>query len=248
MYERDGKFMKLLVCDVEGTIFKPHMIKSSLHASYIWTKIASTLGKDAEKEELLTQKKWRNNDYGFSPSGQAYMNWVKDTIKIHKKYGLTKDIFDSVINSAEYVDGVEEFFSRLNRKDYIPVLISGGIQNLSFKACEDLNIEKQNSFSSCEYFFDINGKVDENLTFLNTSNFFGKSEMVKIVLRKYGLDDTDWIFIGDGINDVGIALDSPISIGIDPIKELGKVIDYSYIDFNELMNDSTLLAKERLII
>ncbi|MGD9567050.1 MAG: HAD family hydrolase [Sedimentibacter sp.] len=240
--------MKLLVCDVEGTIFKPHMIKSSLHASYIWTKIAATLGKDAEKEEIITQKKWRDNDYGFSASGQAYMNWVKDTIKIHKKHGLTKEIFDNVINSAEYVDGAEEFFKRLNRKEYIPVLISGGIQNLSFKACEDLNIEKQNSFSSCEYFFDNNGKVDENLTFLNTSNFFGKHEMVKIVLRKYGLNSDDWIFIGDGINDVGIALDSPISIGIDPIKELAKVIDYSYIDFYELMNDPTLLEKERLII
>ena len=240
--------MKLLVCDVEGTIFKPHMIKSSLHASYIWTKIATELGKDAEKEEIATQRKWRNNEYGFSASGQAYMNWVKETIRIHKKYGLTKQLIDTVINSAEYVDGVEEFFSKINRSEYIPVLISGGIQNLSFKACEDLNIEKQNSFSACEYFFDANGKINENLTFLNTSNFFGKHEMVKIVLRKYGLSDNDWIFIGDGINDVAIAIDSPLSIGIEPVKELAKIIDFSYNNFYELMNDSKFLEKERLII
>lgn len=72
--------------------------------------------------------------------------------------------------------------------------------------------------------------------------------MVKIVLKKYSLNENDWIFIGDGINDVSIAQHSPISIGINPIAELKKVVDYSYDDFYELMSDSTLLEKERLVI
>lgn len=206
------------------------------------------MGKDAEKEELKTQKRWKNGEYGSDLKGKAYMNWVKDTVTIHKKYGLSKEVLDKVINSASYVNGAENFFSRLNRSEYIPVLISGGIQNLSFKACKDLNIEKHNSFSAGEYFFDINGKIDDKITFLNTSNFFGKQEMVKIVLKKYSLNENDWIFIGDGINDVSIAQHSPISIGINPIAELKKVVDYSYDDFYELMSDSTLLEKERLVI
>lgn len=240
--------MKLLVCDVEGTIFKSHIIKDSLHASYIWTRIASELGEDAEKEELITQKKWENEEYGSGLKGQAYMDWVKDTVAIHKKYGLSRELLKKIIDSAIYIDGAEEFFSRLNRSEYIPVLISGGLQNLSFKACKDLNIEKHNSFSAGEYFFDTKGKIDDKITFLNTSNFFGKHEMVKIVLRKYGLNENDWIFIGDGINDVSIAQYSPISIGINPIQKLKEVVDYSYDDFYELMNDSTLLMKERLVI
>lgn len=48
--------MKLLVCDVEGTIFEPHMIKDAEHASYIWTKIVDVLGESAKREEIQTQK------------------------------------------------------------------------------------------------------------------------------------------------------------------------------------------------
>lgn len=70
----------------------------------------------------------------------------------------------------------------------------------------------------------------------------------QIVLRKYGLNENDWIFIGDGINDVSIAEYAPLSIGINPVSELAKVVDYSYKDFNELMNDSTLLERERMVI
>ena len=55
--------MKLLVCDVEGTIFRPHMIKDSQHASYIWTAIATALGKNAEREEIRTQEKWNRGEY-----------------------------------------------------------------------------------------------------------------------------------------------------------------------------------------
>ena len=97
--------MKLLVCDVEGTIFKPHMIKSAQHASYIWTAIAAALGKDAEREEILTQKKWALGGYGHRQDGQAYIDWVNDTIRIHMKYGLNKDIFDRLIDDAPYIDG-----------------------------------------------------------------------------------------------------------------------------------------------
>lgn len=50
--------MKLIICDVEGTIFQPHMIKDARHASYIWTVIAEFLGKEAEQQEIDTQKKW----------------------------------------------------------------------------------------------------------------------------------------------------------------------------------------------
>ncbi len=66
--------MKLLVFDVEGTIFNPHTIKDSLHASYIWTKIATQLGEEAEKEEIKTQMKWENGGYGSNLKGKAYMD------------------------------------------------------------------------------------------------------------------------------------------------------------------------------
>jgi len=144
--------MRLLVFDVEGTIFKPCSISDdSPHASYSWTRIAKEIG--AEAEELKTQREWEKGHYGSRESGASYFDWVKETISIHKSKGLVRETFDRIVDEAEYVDGVEKFFEQLNRELYIPILISGGIQNLSIRACKDLNIQKENSYAACEYFF-----------------------------------------------------------------------------------------------
>jgi len=240
--------MKLLVCDVEGTIFEPHMIKDAEHASYIWTKIADDLGEDAKAEEIQTQKKWKEGGYGFKVSGTAYMKWVQATIEIHEKYRLSTEKFNQIINNAPYVPGVKDFFAKLNRAEYIPVLISGGIQNLNTKACTDLGIERENSFAACEYYFKLNGKIDWGLTFVNSCNFWGKEEIVKLLLRKHGLGCNDWIFIGDGVNDISIAEKASLSIGINPIGKLEDVVDYSFTDFNELIACKGLIDKTNIII
>ena len=239
--------MKLLVCDIEGTIFQPHMIKSAQHASYIWTAIAEALGKDAEREEINTQRKWRDGGYGQYNTGAAYMDWVNASIEIHKQYDLTQSTFDELIRKAPYMRGVEEFFSRLNRNEYIPVFISGGIQNLNRKACADLDVDIDDSYASCEYFFNHAGKIDDSMTLSNTCNFYGKHELIRIALRKHGLGDNDWIFIGDGINDVDVAKGAPLSIGIAPIDELREVATYSFEDFEELLQCSELLSGQRLL-
>jgi phosphoserine phosphatase len=239
--------MKLLVCDIEGTIFQPHMIKSAQHASYIWTAIAEALGKDAEQAEINTQQKWRDNKYGKFDTVAAYMEWVNDSISIHKKFGLKQKIFAELIQNAPYVQGVQRFFSILNRDEYIPVFISGGIQNLNQKACRDLDVDIRNSYASCEYYFDHKGDIDTDLTFLNTCNFYGKQELIQISLRRHNLGPSDWIFIGDGINDVSVAESAPLSIGIAPINELREVTDYSFDNFDELLLCTELLDSYSLI-
>ena len=239
---------KLLVCDIEGTIFKPHQIKSAQHASYIWTSIAEALGKDAEKEEIITQRKWRSGGYGDYNTGTAYIKWVNDSIAIHRKYHLNKQTFDQLIEDAPYYEGVVEFFSKLDRSKYIPVFVSGGIQNLNHKACRDLNVDYSDSYASCEYFFyEDSGKLNTELTFENTCDFFGKHELIQIALRRHGLGPNDWVFIGDGINDVSVASIAPLSIGISPVDELRDVATYSFDDFNGIMNCQELLDKAEFL-
>ncbi len=241
------KNLKLLVCDVEGTIFQSYKIKSAQHASYIWTAIAESLGKEAEREEINTQKKWRDGGYGSRQDGKAYIDWVNDTIRIHMKYKLNKKQFSQLIYKAPYIDGVVDFFKQLDRNNYIPILISGGIQNLNERACEELGIDLDNSYASCKYFFNDKGQIEEELTFSNTCNFFGKQEIVKIALRKYGLSNSDWVFIGDGINDVSVAewaaTQNAVSIGISPVDELKKVVTYSYDNFSNMMIDNNFMYK-----
>ena len=239
--------MKLLVCDVEGTIFQPHKIKSAQHDSYIWTAIAERLGEEAEREEIKTQEKWREGVYGPKKDGNAYLNWINDSIKIHIGQKLGEKDFVQLIGEAPYTDGVVEFFARLDRSKYIPVLISGGIQNLNERACRELGIDLDNSYAACKYFFTGDDVIDGDLTFTNTCDFYGKHELVRIALRKYGLGKSDWVFIGDGINDVSVskwaASQAVVSIGINPVEAMRKAATRSYDNFSRMMEDKELMDK-----
>ena len=237
--------MKLLVCDIEGTIIQPCNFPGTEHNSYIWTAIAKALGEDAMREELETQRKWARREYDAC-RGNPYLQWVNDSIKIHRRFHLKRMEFERIIDRAVYVRGVQEFFRRLDRNAYIPVFVSGGMQNLNRKACRDLHVATEDSYAACEYFFDSDNEIDENLTFMNTSNFHGKRELIDVSLRKYGLGKDDWLFIGDGVNDIEVAKAAPLSIGIDPNKSTKEYWTYVFEDFYNLLGNGRLLQEHGL--
>jgi phosphoserine phosphatase len=55
------------------------------------------------------------------------------------------------------------------------------------------------------------------------------------MVREYGLSPNEWLFVGDGANDVPIARTAPISVGYRPHPELRKVVTHVIHDFNELL-------------
>lgn len=208
--------MKLLVMDVEGTLFKATMkIDGTDYPSTMWQPIAYALGEAAMEEERRSHEKWDNLEY------KNYMEWVKATIDIHKKYSLRKETFDSLIQKAEYSEGVVEFFNRLNRTEWVPVLISGGFQNLIRRAQNELDIEY--GFGACEYHFDDYGYLESYN--LQPSDFDGKTKFIDNLIREFKLNKkTDWVFIGDGKNDEPIAKQAPLAFGMNAHEKL-KAID-----------------------
>jgi len=226
--------MKLLVCDIEGTIFQAkYKIDGTDYASTMWQPLAKALGEKAIKEELLTHKKWENKEY------DNYIQWVEATIDIHKKYKLNKDIFFGLIEDAEYCNGVVDFFADLDRSKYIPVFISGGFQELVRRAQGDLNVNYGQG--ACEYFFDKNSGI-MNTYGVTPCDFEGKFDYIKYLFQIYDLDPIeDWVFIGDGKNDVDIAAKAPLAIGINAHEDLQKVVQYTVNNFSEIMK---ILIKE----
>jgi phosphoserine phosphatase len=225
--------MKLLVCDVEGTIFKANFkIDGTDYSSTMWQPIAEKLGDAAIEEERKTHKKWDNLEYN------NYLDWVKATIDIHKKYSLRKKDFEELINKAEFNEGVIEFFNKLNRNEWMPVLISGGFQNLIRKAQNELDIEY--GFGACEYFFDDCGHLEHYN--IQPSDFDGKIHFLDILLKTHKLNKkTDWVFIGDGKNDEAIAKIAPMVFGINPHEKL-KAID-NLIEINSFIDIIPYLEK-----
>lgn len=218
--------MKLIVFDVEGTLFKTQIrLPGTAFSSTIWQSIAQALGPDAINEEVNTHKKWKNGEYA------SYLEWVRDTIAIHKRYQLTESVFNDIIKHAKYNDGVIKTIKRIDRSKYELVAISGGFRELTIRIQRDLEII--HCFAACEYIFNNNGQIQ--MYNLLPCDFSGKFDFIQLMLREYQLSSKDWIFVGDGANDVPIAKLAPLSIGYNPHEQLRKVVTYTIENFEDIL-------------
>ncbi|MDD5022365.1 MAG: haloacid dehalogenase-like hydrolase [Endomicrobiaceae bacterium] len=224
---------KLFVCGVDGTLFTPNKIEDTDISSNCWQSIARILGEGAIEEEKKNHKKWQNSEF------ENYTEWVQASYCMHKKYGLKKEQFDAVIDNIFYNNGVEDFFKKLDRTKWEPVVISGGFQNLIHKAEEDLDITR--GYGACEYKFDKAGYLDK-LHELHPSDFKGKIDFLKIIIKNLKLNiKTDWVFVGDDKNDIEIAKIAPLSFCINPHKDLKNIKNIieikSFMDILPYIND-----------
>jgi phosphoserine phosphatase len=216
--------VKLLVLDVEGTIFESMRLPETAIASSVWQAVAVALGPSAVEEEVATHAVWERGGY------RSYLEWMIATIEIHRRYGLSKEIFQRIVSGIRYNANVEETVKAISREKYVPVLVSGGVRELTARAQLDLMI--QHAFSACEYLFDESGVLrGYNLL---PCDFDGKLDFIKLMLREYGLGPTDWVFVGDGKNDVPVARQAPCSIAYRAASELQSVATHCIDDFAEV--------------
>ncbi|MBY6220013.1 HAD family hydrolase [Marinobacter nauticus] len=211
-------FPKIFFFDLEGTLLKKDFsLDNGKVAPSAWTVLAKALGNDCYIEEEATKDKWNAGHY------KGYLDWMSDTVRIQKKYGLSKDVFDRVISSAELHSGVVEVFREIrNRKSFICV-ISGG-----FKALIDQYhplLKPDHVFCACEYFFDSEGKL-ASFNLLPTDEA-GKVAFMRLVLKEHGISPRDSAFVGDGKNDVYLARETGVSIAFNAQPELRAVCDYT---------------------
>ena len=82
--------------DLEGTLLQRAIhLDNGKVAPSAWTLLAERLGPDALFEEEATKDRWNTGGYG------NYIEWMQDTIRIHRRYGLTRAIFEGVIASVQ---------------------------------------------------------------------------------------------------------------------------------------------------
>jgi len=210
--------IKLIFFDMEGTIFKKAVrLSHTSVAPSAWCALAQRLSPRAYEEERLTQDKWNKGLYS------SYIEWMEETIKIHKKYKLTKSLFLRVIDSIEYMPGVRNVFKFLNTERIPTCLISGGFKYQGDKALVDLGI--RHSFVACEYFWDKKGYLKSwNLL---PADEEGKLDFMKLIIKEYKFSKTDCAFVGDGENDIPIAKSVGISIAFNGSPLLQRNATYS---------------------
>ena len=194
-------------------------------SSTIWQSVATALGPAAVREEIETHERWARREY------TSYLDWMKDTIEIHRRYGLHEQVFRSIIDEAQYNDGVAETLRCVDRSVYEIVLISGGFRELAERVQRDFSIP--HAFAACEYLFDAEGMLAAyNLL---PCDFHGKIDFIRLMLREYGLDSSSWMFVGDGANDAPIAEAAPLSVAYGKDAHLRQVATHAIDSFSELL-------------
>jgi len=103
-------------------------------------------------------------------------------------------------------------------------MISGGLKNLANRAIRDLDID--HTFAACELFFDDKtGKlVAWNLL---PTDYVGKVDFMRLMMREYDLHPQECAFVGDSVNDIPLAKEVGLSIAFNGRKELQEVCTYS---------------------
>ncbi|MFH1433245.1 MAG: HAD-IB family phosphatase [archaeon] len=210
--------IKLVFFDMEGTIFRK-VVRNSFGntAPSAWSLIGKSLGALAHDEEEMTKKRWTSGQYA------GYVEWMEDTIRIYQKYGLLREQFEKVMSSIEYHPGVFETFIELRKRGIRTALISGGFKAQADRAQKDLKIN--HAFAACELFWDKDG----NLLHWNLlpSDYEGKIDFMKLIMKEHGLKKSECAFVGDGKNDVALAKVAGISIAFNGDEMLVKASTHS---------------------
>lgn len=210
--------IKLIFFDVEGTLFeKTYKTSKGNTSPSAWTLLAEHLGKKALEEEEKTKEKWNAKEYS------GYVEWMEDTIKVHKKYGLDKKFYEKVMGGVDYHKGVKEVFEVLHKNGIKTALVSGGFKSQADRAQVDLKID--HAFTACEYFWDKKGKLAHwNLL---PCDYEGKAKFMKLIMEEHGLLPEECAFVGDGKNDVFLAKEVGTSIAFNAPEELQRVSTHS---------------------
>ena len=210
-------YPKIIFMDLEGTLLKKeYKLDNGKVAPSAWTVLAKYLGDDCYAEEEDTKEKWINGGY------TGYVEWMRDTIRIHKKYNLNKDIFKKVIDSVEIKNGVKEAILEFKKYGAITAIITGGFKSLADRVQKELKID--HALSGCEYYFDDETGLIEHFNLL-PSDEEGKVDFMNLLVKEYGVSKADCVFVGDGMNDVHLAKSVGFSIAIDAQKKLKEISD-----------------------
>ncbi|MBD3259778.1 HAD-IB family phosphatase [Candidatus Woesearchaeota archaeon] len=214
-----NKKTKLIFFDMDGVITETGVIEKGKHtAASTWTVIAKHLGKEAFKEEEETKAKWNEGFYN------NYLEWMEDTIRIHQKYNLDMEYFYKIMHSVPYMEGAIETLKELIKRGYRLAIMSGSFKNLANEIQRESGIH--HVFAACEYFFDEDTHKLVSWNLLPT-DYIGKIDFMRLLMREYRLKEEECAFIGDGVNDIPLAKQVGLSIAFNGREELQKACTHA---------------------
>ncbi|MBV2125002.1 MAG: HAD family hydrolase [Candidatus Thiodiazotropha sp. (ex Ctena orbiculata)] len=214
-------FPKVVFLDLEGTLLKKnHQLDDGRVAPSAWTVLAKMLGEDCFREEELTKDKWLRGDY------EGYLDWMKATVEIHRKYGLSEKTFNTLVKNAALIPGTHEAVQYFKSMGAVTAIVTGGFKALSNKAQTSLKID--HAFAGCEYFFSRDTGLIDHYNLLPADEQ-GKVGFMRLIASEHGASPLECAFVGDGKNDVHLAKIVGFSVAFNAQEELKIIADRNIV-------------------
>ena len=220
---------RLLFLDLEGTIFAKQRIKlrtgdEQEHHS-LWSRIAHELGPEALHADAKTVEKWEAGRY------KSYMDWCNESLRIHQSHGMTRELFERIQTSIPYNAEVPETLAVVHNRGIKTAIVSGGFLAQARRAQQELGIT--HAYAAADLFWNHDGRlVHWNIL---PSDYEGKVDLVRLLIRQYGFTKAECAFVGDGKNDTHIAEQVGTSFAYRAHPDLQKVATHTISNFSEIL-------------
>ena len=220
--------IQLLFLDMEGTLFASQDVvvgPDHAHHTSLWTRIFSELGPAAQIDNVAMIERWDGGGY------RSYMDWVDDSLVAMRRHGLTRPLFEALVDETPYNPLVRETLEEIHARGIRTAIVSGGFLAQARRAQTDLRIH--HGYAAADLFWDAAGEpIHWNIY---PSDFEGKVDFVRLMMREYGLKPGQCAFIGDGANDVPIAAAVGTSVAYNGHPALRAAAHHSISDFDQLL-------------
>lgn len=215
---------KLIFLDLEGTLVQIPPIQSSTQvARSAWTTIAHRLGEPCLQEEEASKRKWELGAY------TSYLEWMEDSLLTLKRHGLTGSIFNYTIDSLVEFPGVRRAANEFHEMGSNIVIISGGFKRMADRI--QLAIKARHAMAACDLFFNKRTDLLDHWNLL-PSDYAGKVDFMKLMIREYGCSAKDCVFVGDGNNDAYLAAEVGVSIAFNAQDGMKRVATYAVDNYD----------------
>jgi phosphoserine phosphatase len=221
--------IQLLFLDMEGTLLAAQAVvvgPDHAHHTSLWTRIFSELGAAAQSDNVAMIERWDGGGY------RSYMDWVDDSLVAMRKHGLTRARFEALADETPYNSGVRATLEQIHARGIRTAIVSGGFIAQARRAQIDLRIH--HAYAATDLFWDSEGMLIHWNIY--PSDFEGKIDFVRLLMREYRLAPEECAFIGDGANDVPIASSIGTSVAYNGHPSLRAVAAHAITDFEELLS------------
>lgn len=175
-----------IVFDFDGTL----TLSSDPIIKTTWENIWTSLGYDVRECQNLHKR--------FDKKEITHSEWCKITEEFFKERNMRKNILFNIANKITLIDGVEETFKELRKRDIKIYIVSGSIKLIIQNVLGSLN-EYVDMIRANELRFNEDGYLTRIIG--TKYDFEGKAEYIRIIADDLQISTKDILFVGNSRND-----------------------------------------------